>query len=349
MYKLAVVNYGFMKDIECFRRILDRLVERGVSIDFVDVARYVSDRELADLLGGYNFIITSTRPYYGAEFFRLNRCLTLIARHGIGVDNIDLDAAAREGIYVIRVPNRVERDSVAEHTIALMLASLRRINIADRYVRSGRVEISRYDSDLVRSVAPPKDLSSMTVGIVGFGNIGSRVAEILAKGFNARIVVYDPYVDPERVKALNAEIVDSLKKLFATCDIVSIHVPLTSETRGMIDREVLSVAKRGLILVNTARGEIIDTDSLIWAIENGIVSYAGLDVFEEEPLPRDHRLLKMDKVVLTPHIGAMVYSTQARMLESIVGAIISYLDGRDISSHAVVEVEPSSPRKLSIC
>jgi len=344
-YRLAMVGYSFMRMWSTAQEVLEILRKRGCAIEFLNVPAEISQEELARALAGFDFIIASAKPYYGRDFFRLNSDVCLIARHGIGYDNVDVDAAAEYGVYVIRVPNTIERNSVAEHAVALMLALLRRLPRADRIVRAGRFGAIRNTYELFDELSAPKDLADMVVGLVGIGNIGSRVAEILVRGFGARVIAYDPYVDPERARALGVELVKSLGELFERSDIVSIHAPLTPETRHMINREVLSRAKKGLILVNTSRGEIVDTEALLWALREGIISYAGLDVFEEEPLPKDHPLISTDNTILTPHIAAFVKTTQRRMLESIVRAIANYIEGRPVEEHAVVVVRPANPRR----
>jgi phosphoglycerate dehydrogenase-like enzyme len=348
MYKLAVVRYRFMREWPGASEIFRILHDKGCEVDFLDLPADIDQKSLAKSLEGYDFVITSTRPYYGMEFFSNNQDVCILARHGIGYDNIDVEAAANHGVYVIRVPNVVERSSVAEHTIALMLAILRRIPWADRGTRGGRYRVINYTYNLFKELSAPKDLSDMVVGVIGLGNIGSRVAEILIRGFGSRVIAYDPYIDPGRARDLGVELVKSLEEVFTRSDIVTIHTPLTPETRRMINRDVLSRARRGLILINTARGEVIDTEALLWAMREGIVSYAGLDVFETEPLPENHPLLGTENTILTPHIAAFVETTQRRMLGSIVKAIANYIDGKPMDEHAVVVAKPRNPRKPRI-
>jgi len=344
-YRLAIVGYRFMERWPDAGEIFRILRDRGCGIDFLDLPVDIDQRSLAKALEGYDFVITSTRPHYGREFFIYNQDVCVIARHGIGYDNVDVDAASEYGVYVIRVPNAVERNSVAEHTIALMLAILRKIPWADRGLREGRYGVIHYSYELFEELSAPGDLSDMVVGIIGLGSIGSRVAEILARGFGSKVIAYDPYIDPERARALGIELVTSLEEIFLRSDIVTIHTPLTKETRRMINREVLSKAKRGLILVNTARGEVIDTEALLWALREGIISYAGLDVFEEEPLPKTHPLIETNNTILTPHIAAFVRTTRRRMLESIVRGIANYIDGKPVEEYAAVVAKPAKPRK----
>jgi phosphoglycerate dehydrogenase-like enzyme len=346
-YRLAVTRNIFLKKWSVADEIFKILRDKGCEVDFPDLTSEVDEdqRKLAKVLEGYDFVIASTSPYYGREFFLNNQSVCVIALYAVGYDNIDINAAAEFGVHVIRVPNIIERNSVAEHTIALMLAILRKIPWADRGVRMGRYRVIDYTYELFNELSATKDLGEMIIGIIGLGNIGSRVAEILIKGFGSKVIAYDPYIDPRRAKALGVELVESLEEVFARSDIVTIHTPLTPETKHMINRNVLSKAKKGMILINTARGAVIDTEALLWAMREGIVSYAGLDVFEVEPLPDDHPLITMDNTILTPHIAASVETTLKRMLESIVKAIANYIDGKPMEEHAIVVVKPDNPRK----
>jgi len=182
-YRLAMVGYSFMRMWSTAQEVLEILRKRGCAIEFLNVPAEISQEELAKALAGFDFIIASAKPYYGRGFFRLNSDVCLIARHGIGYDNVDVDAAAEYGVYVIRVPNTIERNSVAEHAVALMLALLRRLPRADRIVRAGRFGAIRNTYELFDELSAPKDLADMVVGLVGIGNIGSRAAEILVRGF----------------------------------------------------------------------------------------------------------------------------------------------------------------------
>jgi phosphoglycerate dehydrogenase-like enzyme len=346
-YRVAVTRNTFLKRWHAADEIFKILRDKGCEIDFPELPIEVDQdqRRLAKVLEGYDFVIASTSPYYGREFFINNQSVCVIALYAVGYDNIDINAAAEFGVHVIRVPNIIERNSVAEHTIALMLATLRRVPWADKGVRKGRYMVVDYTYELFSELSAPKDLGEMVIGIIGLGNIGSRVAEILIRGFGSRVLAYDPYIEPKRAKALGVELVESLEEIFARSDIVTIHTSLTPETKHMINKNVFSKAKKGIILINTARGAIIDTEALLWAMREGIVSYAGLDVFEVEPLPDNHPLITMDNTILTPHIAASVETTLKRMLESIVKAIANYIDGKPMEEHAIVVVKPDNPRK----
>jgi len=339
LIKIAIVNAPFFG---MYTDALDRLRKIG-EVKRVLIPKGCRGRTLADLLRGYHFIIMGVVPvhYYDREFFEHQEDVIMIARRGISCDNVDIEAAEEHGVIVVRVPPPVEREAVAEHTVALMLSALRQIPQSFNAVKEGKW----HEDPDIRAKFMGRELSSLVVGIVGLGNIGSRVAEILSRGFNTRIVVYDPYVSKERIKSLGYNYAESLKELFSTCDIITLHTPLTEETRKMVNREVLMTAKRGVIIVNTARGGLIDEDALIEAIEKGIVSAYATDVMEDEPISKEHKFLKYPNIIITPHIAFYTYEAQTIMDYAMVEAIENYLQGKPING---VVVYPGQLRKLRI-
>jgi len=238
--------------------------------------------------------------------------------HGIGIDNVDVKAATENGVVIVKVPGAAEREAVAELAVGLMLAALRHIVQASNRVREGKwMERAKYVGS---------ELSEKVVGIIGLGNIGSRVAEILIKGFNTKVLAYDPYIPPDKIKAMGAEPAgfdDLLKK----SDIVTIHCPLTKETHHLLNEEAFKKLKKGAILINTARGGLVDTEALVKALESGIVAAAALDVVEGEPIDESHPLLKYENVIITPHIGAYTVEALTGMDSSLTNAVKALLRG----------------------
>lgn len=331
--RIAVVNS------KSFGKISDstsRLTER-CTLDQIEVQKNITEQELAEKLKGYNFVIASVTPYYGKEFFKKNEDVVMIVRHGIGLDNIDLKAAEEYGVKIAAVPGYKEKEAVAEHAVALMLTALRRVVEANEAVRSGRW------SERARFIS--KNISNLTVGIIGFGNIGSRVAEILRKGFDTKVIVYDPYVPEERMKALETTPANSIYELLEKSDIVTLHTSLTPETYHILNRERLNKARKGIIVVNTARAELIDQEALIEAIEEGTVSVVALDVIEKEPVESEHPLLKYKNVIVTPHIAAYTQEALIAMDEAVAEAILNYLDNKPIEG---LVVNPRKPRNLEM-
>ncbi len=223
---------------------------------------------------------------------KLERCRCVI-RAGAGYDNIDYEAATDLGIMVCNTPTYCT-DDVADHAMALMLSAVRNVP---------RLSAKLHEGQYARELAvPTRRIKGSTVGIIGLGRIGGTFARRIG-GWDVNLLAYDPYITEERARSFNASLV-SLDELLARCDFLTIHCPLTDETRHMLDREAFAKIKPGLVLVNTARGPIVDQDALIAAVEDGRVWAAGLDVFEEEPLPKNSPLMAYDNIVLTPHVAA---------------------------------------------
>jgi D-3-phosphoglycerate dehydrogenase / 2-oxoglutarate reductase len=220
---------------------------------------------------------------------QLTRC-KVIGRFGLGVDNIDLPAAREMGITVTYVPDYCIEE-VSDHAMALLLALARKIPFSNKLVQSGRWEMP--------AVVPIRRLRGQTLGLVGFGNIPRKVAP-KAQAFGLRVIAYDPYVPPDAFKAAGVESV-GFDALLAAADFVSIHAPLTPETRGLFDAATFAKLKKGARLINTARGLLVDEPALTAALDNGQVGAAALDVLAFEPPPKDHPLFGRDNVILCPH------------------------------------------------
>lgn len=226
-----------------------------------------------------------------------------IVRYGLGLDNLDLDAAKERGVKVAYVPDYATGE-VADHTASLILASLRKIVALDESVRAGKW-------DPVGVSKPLRAFSESIVGFVGFGRIGAEVhARLQPFGFNS--IVHDPFADPDKLESHGVKSVD-LDELFSTADLVTLHAPLTSETRYVVDSKRLDQMKKSAMVVNTARGALIDSKSLAAALKNGVIAGAALDVFEQEPLPEDSGLRACPNLIMTPH--AAWYSN--RSVESL--------------------------------
>ncbi len=265
--------------------------------------------------------------------------LRIVAQYAVGFDNIDVECATRLGIYVTNTPG-VLTEAVAELTWALILAVARRIVEADHFVRWG--EWYRTKTGWHPKMMLGMELRGKTLGIVGLGRIGSRVAEIAVKGFGMKVIYYDVKRREDLEKELGIEYRD-LDQLLQEADIVSIHVPLTKETYHLINEERLRKMKRSAILINTARGKVVDTEALVKALREGWIAGAGLDVFEEEPLPPNHPLTAFKNVVLVPHIGSATYETRHAMAELVAENLIAFYEGRvppNLVNPEVVKVRP---------
>jgi len=227
-----------------------------------------------------------------------------IVEYGIGYDNIDVNAATEKGIVVCNVPDFMISE-VADHTVALILALARKLHQIIPSTRSGEWAWSRF--------RPIESLDSMTAGIIGFGNIGRQVAARLS-AFGMKIVTYDPYIPAENVQRLGATPA-TLEQLLTSSDIVTIHVPLTSETRHLIGKKELAMMKKSAILVNTSRGRIIDQEALLSSLRDKQIGAAGLDVLATEPPDPSDPLLMLDNVIITPHMGWYSEQSSSRLQE----------------------------------
>ncbi len=250
--------------------------------------------------------------------------LRIVSQYAVGYDNIDVECATRLGIYVTNTPN-VLTEATAELTWALILATARHIVKADKYVRSG--EWYRSGTGWHPELLLGMELRGKTLGIIGFGRIGRAVARIGAKGFGMKVLYYSRHRAPREVEEeLNATYVP-LERLLQESDVVSIHVPLTPETRGMIGEKELKLMKPTAILVNTARGAVVDPDALVKALREGWIAGAGLDVFHEEPLPPDHPLTRLENVVLAPHIGSATREAREAMTCAVLDNLLAFKRG----------------------
>ncbi len=295
--------------------LADEILPRGVEILEAAERLEVDDRagisasELVAIIGEYEALIVRSRTRVTREILEAARRLKVVGRAGVGVDNIDVDAATRRGIAVLNAPGG-NVISAAEHTLALMLALVRHIARADASLRRGEWERKRFQGI---------ELHGKTLGLAGAGRIGSEVAK-RARAFGMRVVAYDPYVSQERADQAGIELV-TLPELLGQADVVSVHVPLTEETRGLIGSAELALMKPAACLVNAARGGVVDERALAEALRSGRLAGAALDVFEEEPVAPDNPLLGLDNVVVVPHLGAATREAQARVGVEICEAV----------------------------
>jgi len=224
----------------------------------------------------------------------------VIVVYGVGYDNVDVKAATEKGIVVCNIPDFMTYE-VADHAMALLLNLLRKIAIADRLVKTG--EWSRDGPQVAARLGPLTNLDGKVAGIIGFGRIGRQLAERL-QAFHLRVIAYDPYVNKDLAAKNKVELVD-IKTLLKESDIISIHTPLSEETYHLIGEKEISLMKRTAVIVNTSRGKVIDQEALINALISKKIAGAGLDVLEKEPPELTDRLLKLENVILTPHIASM--------------------------------------------
>lgn len=283
--------------------------ERGVE---VDVKPGLSKEELLKIVDRYDGIAIRSATKITADVIKAARNLKVVGRAGIGVDNVDIPAATAAGVIVMNTPfgNSI---TTAEHAIALMMALARELPAANSSTHAGKWEKNRFMG---------VELYGKTLGLIGAGNIGSIVAD-RAKGLKMKVVAYDPFLSAERAQDLGIEKVE-LNDLLARADFITLHTPLTNETRGIISADAINRMKKGVRIVNCARGGLIDEKALKAALDNGHVAGAALDVFEEEPA-KSNVLFGSDKVVATPHLGASTSEAQENVALQVAEQISDYL------------------------
>ena len=288
---------------------LDRLRGAGHVVD----VQLDLDQLLTHIVGAHALIIRSATQVT-AEVLEAANDLIVVGRAGIGLDNVDVEAATRRGVMVVNAPNS-NIISAAEHTMALLLAQARNVAQANAALKAGRWERSRWEG---------VELADKTLGIVGLGRIGKLVAD-RAKAFGMRLVAYDPFVSADRARQMGVELL-TLDQLVAEADFITIHLPKTKETTGLFGRDLLLKAKRTLRVINVARGGIVDEDALAEAIRDGVIAGAALDVFSNEPIT-ESPLFALDSVVVTPHLGASTREAQDKAGDTIADMVQLALAG----------------------
>jgi D-3-phosphoglycerate dehydrogenase / 2-oxoglutarate reductase len=284
-----------------------------------DVRSGLSTAELAAAIPEYDGLAVRSATKVDAAIIAAGIRLKVIGRAGIGIDNIDLAAATQRGIVVMNTPHG-NAVTTAEHAIALMFALARQVPAADRSTRAGRWEKSRFLG---------VELTGKSLGIIGCGNIGSIVAD-RAQGLKMKVLGYDPYLSDDRARNLGVEKL-GLDELLARADFITLHAPLTEGTRHVINATALAKVKRGVRIINCARGELVNESDLKAAIESGIVAGAALDVFAVEPA-RDNPLFALDQVVATPHLGASTVEAQEKVAAQVAEQMADFLLAGTVSN-----------------
>ena len=296
--------------------IADDGVERLRAAGTVDVATGLDPGALRERIAGYDALVVRSETKVTAELLDAATRLRVVGRAGVGVDNIDIEAATARGVLVLNAPTG-NTIAAAEHALGMIFAMVRNIPNADRSLRAGLWERSRFMG---------MELRDKTLGVFGLGKIGFEVARAAREGLQMRVIAHDPLVTGERAAQAGAELCD-FETLLAESDVLTVHVPLSDATRGVIGAAELSRMKAGARLVNVARGGIIDEQALADAIVDGHIGGAAIDVFTTEPPPPDHPLLALSQVVLTPHLGASTREAQVNVAYDVADQIVEYLAG----------------------
>jgi D-3-phosphoglycerate dehydrogenase / 2-oxoglutarate reductase len=306
----------------CRVLVTDNIAEEGInilkragSID-VEIKVGIKGAALSKEIGEYDAIITRSGTTITAATLENPGKLKIIGRAGVGVDNIDIETASKKGITVMNAPTG-NTLAATELTLGIMLAAARKIPMANKSLKEGKWDRAKFMGF---------ELYNKTLGIVGLGRIGSSVA-IRAKGFGMKVIAYDPYIKKSKADALGVILLDDLKDLLTEADVITFHTPLTPTTRNMITAKEIALMKYHVILVNCARGGIVNEDDLYEALTSGKVFAAGVDVYVEEP-PKSTKLLALENVIATPHIGANTVEGQEAVSLIIAEQIVNALQGK---------------------
>lgn len=320
-YKIAIINSSSFG--KYFPNHLERLEKIG-EVKHFTFENNIPGKELAEALQDFNIVIASVRPFFNKEFFdNKKQPLLLLSRHGIGFNNVDVVAAKEHGTIVTIVPPLVERDAVAENAVTNLLALIRQTVQSQEAVKSN--EWKKRASFLGINV------TGKVIGIIGCGNIGSRVAEIFKHGFNARLLVVDPNVNVDWANKNNIEIVE-LDYLLQNADIISLNASLNETSYHILKAPQFSLMKKGVYITNTARAELIDETPLLNALDNGTVAGHATDVMYVEPSYSDHPLVKHPKVLVTPHTSAYAIECLQGMGEKCVQDVENFVNNLERQS-----------------
>lgn len=276
-----------------------------------------TEEELIDRVANVDAILVGTTRIT-ARIIDAARVLKVVSRRGVGYDNIDLAALRRRRIP-LTIVGSVNATTVAEHTLSFILALARQVMAYDRATRTGNWG---FRNSLIAT-----DVLGKNLLLVGFGRVGRAVA-VRATAFGMRVMAYDPLVSEAAFRELAVEPVTDLLRGLAACDFGSVHVPLTPETRGLIGQKELAAMRSTACIISTARGGVIDENELVTALRTGLIRGAGLDVFDEEPLPREHPLVELENVILSPHAAALTWECARRMDEAAARNCLDAIDGK---------------------
>jgi len=299
--------------------VADPLAEEGMenlkAKTDVDVRTGLKPDELKAIIGDYDALIVRSETQVTRDVIKCGKKLQIIARAGVGLDNVDINAATEQGIMVVNAPtgNTV---AAAEHTMALMLALARNVPQAHAQLKAGKWNRKEFTG---------VELRNKTLGIIGLGNVGSGVA-VRSKNFDMRMISYDPFASEGYAATLGVTLVP-LEQLYRESDFITLHLPLTPQTKSMIGAREFDMMKKGVRVINVARGGLIDEEALVKAIEDGKVAGAAIDVFQVEPCT-DSILFRNDKIIVTPHLGASTREAQINVCVDVVEQIIDVLNGK---------------------
>lgn len=315
-------------------KINDLAVRIVANVAQVDNLPTMDEDKLCEIISEYDALLVRSQTKVTKRIIEAGKNLKIIGRAGVGVDNIDVEAATKNGIIVVNSPDG-NTHAAAEHTIAMMMAMSRNIPAADLSVKQGLWERAKFTG---------VEVYSKTLGIIGLGKIGTIVANV-ALALGMKVVVCDPYANPEIVEKMGAKYIQHLDDFWGLCDYITIHTPKTKETAGLINTNTLNRMKKGVRIINCARGGIIDEAALAKAIEAGQVAQCAIDVYEDEKNVDKSPLIALgSKAILTPHLGASTDEAQVNVALDVASQVVEVLSGRNATS--AINIPALKPQKL---
>lgn len=314
-YRIGIVNSSSFGKI--FPKHLERLEKIGL-VEHITVDSEITGKELAEVLNGINIIIASVTPFFTAEFFEHKDELILISRHGIGYNNIDLNAAKKHDTIVTIIPALVERDAVAENNVTNLLGLMRQTVSSHNRVVSNRWED--------RASFVGNTLFNKTVGVIGVGNTGSCVVETIRNGFRCEVLAYDPYKSKLHIESFGAKKVE-FDELLKRADVICLCASLNEGNYHMINQEAISKMKDNVYISNSARGALIEEEAIVEGLRSGKIGGLATDVLEEEPGRSNHPYLQFDNVIMSPHTSAYTMECLEQMGEKCVQDVETIITG----------------------
>jgi D-3-phosphoglycerate dehydrogenase len=306
-YKVLITDHISQDGVDILKR--DKDIE-------VEIQAGIKNPELKKIIGNYDAVITRSGTTVTPDLIEKPGKLKLIGRAGVGLDNVDIEAASMKGIIVMNAPTG-NTLAACELTMAMMLSVVRKLPAANQSTKAGEWNRKKFMG---------VQLYRKTLAVIGLGRIGSNVAK-RCKAFEMKVVAYDPYIKKSKAEALGVELVDSLEEAISQADVITFHTPLTDETKNLITKDEIEKMKDGVIIINCARGGIVNENDLVEACKSGKVGAAGLDVFEAEP-PVEHPFFDVENIYVTPHIGANTAEGQYGVAVIIAEQVVNALHGR---------------------
>jgi len=299
--------------------VTDHIAEAHIDVLYghaqVDIRPELTHEQLKEIIGDYDALLVRSKTKVSADIIELGKNLKAVGRAGVGVDNIDIDAATKKSIVVVNAPTG-NTISAAEHTMALMLALARNIPQANSLLKSGKWQKERFVGT---------ELRNKTLGVVGLGKVGAEVAK-RAQAFEMRVIAHDPFISADYASQFKVNLV-SLDQLLEESDFITMHMPLTEATKNLINAECLAKVKPTVRIINCARGGLCDEEALLKGIQQGKIAGAAIDVFPKEPLT-DSPLFKEERIIVTPHLGASTIEAQANVAREAADQVLMVLQGQ---------------------